>query len=225
MSPFYNVLCLGDKLVLQVQASGGYDHIQWRRISSSESVNLTMENLVHFGDIYFIDHITIEDFGVYSVQLLRTDNRFISPSNILHFVVLQQGNSNKTLRIATMQFSIGTNTTILAERSILVVDSGHSVNISCTSIGDPIPNIIWTLNNQTTRFNQSLFPSNLELLSNQPIFYQTQSSIQSVLHIVNASHYDRGVYECTGSNENNGFRYSSSDAITIQIMGMIVAVA
>ena len=92
-----------------------------------------------------------------------------------------------------------------------------NINISCTSIGGPVPSITWTINNLTTDFSQTdvvhreMFSSGVVTLGN----------ITSTLNIVDARYpaHD-GVYTCTGTNTVSGLAYSSSDYITIQIQGM-----
>ena len=95
------------------------------------------------------------------------------------------------------------------------------MNISCTSIGSPVPTISWTLNNQMTRFNKtdlSTVPS--VTIGTPPNFAVTDGRAESTLQIVNTQYpADDGVYVCTGSNTHDGDTTSTSAMITVRVLG------
>ncbi len=51
-------------------------------------------------------------------------------------------------------FSVDAITTSLST-STVVIPEGHSADISCRSVGAPVPSITWEVNNQTTDFEQT----------------------------------------------------------------------
>ena len=77
-----------------------------------------------------------------------------------------------------------------------MVSEGGSVNISCTSIGSPVPTISWTLNNQITRFNKTDLSTEPSVAVTTPSnFAVTDGVAESTLQIVNAQYpADDGVY-------------------------------
>ena len=100
------------------------------------------------------------------------------------------------------------------QSNLVKVRERESVNISCSSIGAPIPSIFWTINNHTTKFGQTDIN-----FTNGTVRYDSPGQVVSVLHITNALYpQHNGQYQCMGVNyEGNGFQ--SSAYITVQVLG------
>lgn len=75
-----------DKLVLQVKSTGVYDFIQWSR-NSIEFV--TYDNFAHFTEILVINETTIDDLGVFTVELCSSQN--LGPLEVVTFDVIEPG--------------------------------------------------------------------------------------------------------------------------------------
>ena len=105
---------------------------------------------------------------------------------------------------------------------MVTVSEGGSVNISCTSIGSPVPTISWTLNNQMTRFTKTDLSTEPSVAVTTLLnFAVTDGVVESTLQIVNTQYpADDGVYVCTGSNTHDGVTTSTSAMITVQVSGM-----
>ncbi len=106
--------------------------------------------------------------------------------------------------------------------SMVTVVEGRDVGISCTSTGVPVPTITWTLNNQTTPFNQTDVSTDFSITierdsSNYLVPVITSGNLVSALHIVNAQYPSHdGVYECIGNTDTGK---TSSLTITVQVTG------
>ena len=103
---------------------------------------------------------------------------------------------------------------------VVTVNNGGSVDISCTSLGVPVPTIAWTFNGMKTPYRQTDS-------STQPVIRRygesTPGRVVSTLHIVNPSYpANDGVYVCTGSI-HAGVQ-SSSALITLQILGKVTII-
>ncbi len=101
---------------------------------------------------------------------------------------------------------------------------GGNANISCRSVGAPVPSITWQFNNQTTVFQQTDTETSIEstVISNgtERWFDITPGNIESSLHIVNASYPDHdGVYTCIGTNSDDLTVASRSASIIVQVNG------
>ena len=98
------------------------------------------------------------------------------------------------------------------------------MNISCRSVGAPVPSITWQFNNQTTVFEQTSivvqFKASLTGDPGNRILDLTPGNIESTLHIVNASYPDHdGVYTCIGTNADDLTEATSSAFVTVQVNG------
>ncbi len=105
-----------------------------------------------------------------------------------------------------------------------MIPEGHSADISCRSVGAPVPSITWEFNNQTTGFEQTdtetPFVATLTgTIGNRGIDV-TPGNIESSLHIVSATYPDHdGVYTFIGTNSDDLTIASSSAFITVQVNG------
>ena len=118
-------------------------------------------------------------------------------------------------------YTVDANTTTL-NGSIVVISEGGSADISCTSVGAPVPSITWQLNNQTTGFQQTdkETPFEASLIGNggDRNIDIAPGKLESTLHIVSASYPDHdGVYKCIGTNSGDLTVTSSSVSITVQV--------
>ena len=104
---------------------------------------------------------------------------------------------------------------------MLSVLEGGSLRLSCTSIGGPIPTIVWEMNGQPVQLNTT------EIITQpQARFVGTPGgglvpdvtgNITSEILIVNAQiPSDNGVYTCIGSNDD--FETNSSALIHVQVL-------
>ncbi len=105
-----------------------------------------------------------------------------------------------------------------------MIPEGGSADISCGSVGAPVPSITWEFNNQTTDFEQTdietPFTATLTGTIGNRDFDITPGSIESSLHIVSATYPDHdGVYTCIGTNSDTLTVASSSAFITVQVNG------
>ena len=96
VSPFITILNFPDKLVLRVRADGAYRYAQWSRNGQIilGNVGSLPQTFVHFGDIYVIQDTTMIDLGIYNVQLMGSG---LQPSNVISFVVVDQGKPKTTI--------------------------------------------------------------------------------------------------------------------------------
>ena len=95
--------------------------------------------------------------------------------------------------------------------TVSVLES-KDVNISCTSIGSPVPIIIWMINNLPISFIQT------DQIT-QPT--TTTGNVISTLHIVDAQYPTHdGVYTCTGNNSMDASDNTSIVNITVQVQGI-----
>ncbi len=122
--------------------------------------------------------------------------------------------------------SVDATTTYLST-STFVIFEGGSADISCRSVGAPVPSITWEVNNQTTDFEQTdtetPFVATLTGTIGNRVVDVTPGSIESSLHIVNATYPDHdGVYTCIGTNSDDLIVASSSAFITVQVNGQLL---
>lgn len=101
------------------------------------------------------------------------------------------------------------------------VSEEGSVDISCTSVGVPVPTVSWTFNNLAAPFDQTDSSTDLSVrILGGGNFELTQGSVVSTLHLVDAQYpADEGVYVCTGTNTHAGVTTTSSAMITVQVLG------
>ena len=124
---------------------------------------------------------------------------------------------------ANLNFTVDAITTSLSISTVVIPKEG-SANISCRSVGVPVPSITWEFNNQTTDFEQTdtetPFVATLTgTIGNRGVDV-TPGSIESSLHIVSATYPDHdGVYTCIGTNSDDLTLASSSAFITVQVNG------
>ena len=117
-------------------------------------------------------------------------------------------------------FTDDANTSALSD-STEIIPEGDSVNISCRSVGAPVPSITWKFNNQTTVFNQTDVGTSYQVSINDTADV-SPGNIESALHIVNAKYPDNdGQYMCIGTNSNDLEVRSSSDFIIVQVNGKL----
>ena len=92
ISPQVIVLDPPEKLVLETQASGGYQNIQWTRNGNNLSyirradpffVNLPDE-CVNFFEIFVRKPTTTRDLGVYRVNLQRSDGQILADGTVFY---------------------------------------------------------------------------------------------------------------------------------------------
>ncbi len=89
-----------------------------------------------------------------------------------------------------------------------MIPEGGSADISCRSVGAPVPSITWEFSNQTTEFEQTdtetPFVTTLTgTIGNRGVDL-TSGNIESSLHIVSAKYPDHdGVYTCIGTNSDD----------------------
>ena len=101
--------------------------------------------------------------------------------------------------------------------SVTVLEGG-SVNVSCTSTGNPLPMFRWVLSGMNVNFTQS--STTLELQTSggsvDSPFSFTVGSTTSTLHIVNVGYFqDIGTYECIATNAHNGVEATSNSSIAV----------
>ncbi len=102
-----------------------------------------------------------------------------------------------------------------------MIPEGGSADISCRSVGAPVPSITWEFNYQTTDFEQTDTETPfLTTLTENRRFDVSPGNIKSSLLIVSATYPDHdGVYTCIGTNSDELTVTSSSAFITVQVNG------
>ena len=94
--------------------------------------------------------------------------------------------------------------------------SNSSVNISCTSVGIPLPAVTWTIGKynptpfrETSVFTEIMYyPARKSFIS---------GSVVSTLHITRVSN---ATYTCTGVNEYPGGSGRTSDRVMVYVLGI-----
>ena len=116
----------------------------------------------------------------------------------------------------------GANTSVSNGADVVSVHEGQGIDISCTSIGVPIPTISWTFNNLAAPFTQTNSPSDLSVMVLSGGLHRvTPGSVVSTLHIVNAQYpADEGAYVCSGYNAHAGVTTTSASVVSVQVLGM-----
>ena len=102
------------------------------------------------------------------------------------------------------------------------LQAGESVNISCTSVGAPVPTIRWTFNGvNITHFDQTetnytdyVFTEVITGPSTRASTI-TPGSSMSTLHILNFQSENEGIYECIGSNIGTSVTLSDSALVSV----------
>ena len=83
---------------------------------------------------------------------------------------------------------------------MVAVPEGDSISVSCISTGEPVPSVLWTLNNKTTNFNQTDIISQ-SVLQPDDIFVSNVILGSVISTLVDAEYPTHdGVYICTGRN-------------------------
>ena len=231
ISPDIIILRPPEKLVLEISNTGRYLFTQWARNAEiagipSSGFQPSPKFFVQFGEVYFAENTTMEDLGIYEAtlepalssgqMLVEVFFNVISLGKRPHFIILPIS--------STFSFPVNANTSVSSGADVVTVSEGGSVNISCTSIGSPVPTISWTLNNQMTRFTKTDLSTEPSVaVIRPPNFAVTDGVAESTLQIVNAQYpADDGVYVCTGSNTHDGVTTSTSAMITVRVLGRFV---
>ena len=98
VSPSTIILSPPEKLVLEVRATGQYNFIVWTRnqnpAGSSGFPVINNDNFAHFSEIYAKDMTTMDDLGLYDVQLPGAPG--ISAADTIEFAVIAPGKSQES---------------------------------------------------------------------------------------------------------------------------------
>ena len=118
---------------------------------------------------------------------------------------------------------VDANTTSLSNSDVIILET-NSVDISCVSVGAPVPSVTWQFNNQTTVHSQTDVVTQYEATVTGDVgnigVDVIPGNIVSTLHIVNARYPDDdGVYTCIGTNSDDSSDVSSV-SITVHVYGM-----
>ncbi|XP_064386845.1 uncharacterized protein LOC135335316 isoform X3 [Halichondria panicea] len=212
VSPEVIILRPPEKLVIETRVSGEYKVLFWRKgtINTFIPGQMRPQEFPKYFETFVRDKTTADDEGFYIVQPQlkpgTTQTHTITPTGGVDFGVIAPVDANTT------SLSIST----------VVIPEGSSADISCRSVGAPVPSITWEVNNQTTNFEQTdtetPFVATLTgTIGNRGVDV-TPGSVDSSLHIVSATYPDHdGVYTCIGANSEDRTVASSSSFVTVQI--------
>ena len=233
ISPDIIILCPPEKLVLEISNTGRYRFTQWARNGELAGIPSSrfqpfLESFAHFGELYFAENTTMEDLGIYEATVEPAPRSGQRPVEVF-FRVISLGKTSMHISQISIYFpwfaTVNANTSVSSGADVVTVSEGGSVNISCTSIGSPVPTISWTLNNnQMTRFTKTDLSTEPSVaVTTPPNFAVTDGVTESTLQIVNTQYpADDGVYVCTGSNTHDGVTTSTSAMITVRVLGRFV---
>jgi len=117
-----------------------------------------------------------------------------------------------------MSYSIKVSPSIEAgTSSTVILPQRGNGNIFCTSSGNPVPSITWTINHQPTQLSQTDVTTN-------PTDTTTSGQLVSTLHIVNAQYQEHnGVFLCTGTSIISGSPRTDSASTTVVVLGKLIA--
>ncbi len=202
-----------NKLVLEISSEGEYDNIAWSRNGTAlgTSVTVQLSEFVNFFEIFVREPTSISDHGFYDITYfgaggIGTEIAVVSPGKLMFSL------DNYFKQGANYWYLVSPTTT--GEVENLPVIEGGSINISCYSIGGPVPCIIWTINNHIAGFSQTDIIKEASSL----VDVVTIGNINSTLHIVDAQYPTHdGVYTCTGMNTAS--HNTSSMNISIMVKG------
>ena len=79
--------------MLEVRATGRYNFISWFR-NGNLAIQAATENFAHFSEIYVKDMTTMDDLGLYDVQLPGAPG--ISAADTIEFAVIAPGKSQES---------------------------------------------------------------------------------------------------------------------------------
>ena len=96
VSPSTIILSPPEKLVLEVRATGQYNFIVWLRNGNQAGLSSfpisNTDNFAHFSEIYVNDMTTMDDLGVYEIQL-PGGTQGISAADTINSIVIAPGNN------------------------------------------------------------------------------------------------------------------------------------
>lgn len=119
--------------------------------------------------------------------------------------------------------SVDANTTSLGSSEVIILE-GDSVDISCLSVGAPVPIVTWELNNQSAVYMQTDIVTQYEAtvigdVGNIRVDVIPGNTL-STHHVVNARFPENdGVYTCVGTNSDDP-PVTSNASVTIHVYGM-----
>lgn len=213
--------------MLEVRTTGRYSSTEWSRNGVTAGQPLfpvSAQSFADFGEVYVAETTTMGDLGVYEVVLDPAPDSGQRVPSRLRFDVISPGRAysvfscNSEFCIA-LRISDAANTSSGA--NVVSVSEEGSVDISCTSVGVPVPTVSWTFNNLAAPFDQTDSSTDLSVrILGGGNFELTQGSVVSRLHLVDAQYpADEGVYVCIGANTHAGVTTTSSAMITVQVLG------
>ncbi len=233
VSPEVIILRPPEKLVIEVRVSGEYELLFWYKGSIGTFIPGLMipQEFPNYFETFVRDNTTAGDEGYYIVQPQfkpgTSQSHSVTPP-VVEFGVISPGMSliivmNQLIYAFIISHAVDATTTSLST-STVVIPEGGSADISCRSVGAPVPSITWEFNNQTTDFEQTdtetPFAAALTGTIGNRGFDVTPGNIESSLHIVSATYPDHdGVYTCIGTNSDDLTIASSRVFITVQVNG------
>ena len=110
--------------------------------------------------------------------------------------------------------TVDASTSVIGSPDTVIVIEGSNVDITCISVGVPLPTISWTFNGRATQFDRINRFTDFIVSDDGTV---TQGSIVSTLQIVDPQYpTDDGEYVCTGSNTDEAM---SSIMVTLRVLG------
>ena len=227
VSPVDMILDPPEKLVIEVESSGGYFRHDWYKNNEEIFPNgdrqFTQGNPQKFSEFFQVfveDPTNTTHHGIYRVDLIDDDNS-ATVLESQEFTVTPSGKFtqvNNRNTIGYCFFSIVSLSIEALNTTAVTVVEGDDVDISCIASANPLPsNIVWSFGENLTSFTQTDTTENkTAYVPSAGVFSFLEGNITSTLHITAAEYPTHsGIYTCSSTNDTT----TLNDTITVEVQG------